>query len=333
MKFITTDQNPLPPSGTVGEIVTADRIVLRYARWPAQDSAGRGVRGTIAILGGRAEFIEKYFETIAALQKRGFAVALLDWRGQGLSQRLLRNRSKGHVDDFKSYRKDLDAFEQQVLAPFCPKPWFALAHSMGGTILLDQAHDGASPFTRMVLCAPMIALKRLSFPRGMRFLTEFLHKSGFGRAGVPFRYARAAAREPFSKNVLTSDPVRFSRFTSVIAAAPELAVGVPTIGWVHAAFRLMHKLAKPDFAARVTTPVLIFVAGDDRVIDSRSVELFASRLKTGHCLTIPNAQHEILMEQDCYREQFWAAFDHFILGSPEEVLKPRDEPLIVQTAV
>ena len=35
--------------------------------------------------------IEKYFEVVGELRRRGFAVAVLDWRGQGGSSRLLRN--------------------------------------------------------------------------------------------------------------------------------------------------------------------------------------------------------------------------------------------------
>ena len=40
------------------------------------------------------------------------------------------------------------------------------------------------------------------------------------------------------------------------------------------------------------------------------------RLRAGSHLVIPGARHEILMEQDRYREQFWAAFDAFVPGTP-----------------
>ena len=35
------------------------------------------------MLTGRTEYVEKYFETIGDILERGFAVAILDWRGQG----------------------------------------------------------------------------------------------------------------------------------------------------------------------------------------------------------------------------------------------------------
>ena len=75
---------------------------------------------------GRAEFIEKYFETVRDLRARGFAVATIDWRGQGLSERALRDPRKGHVRNFSEYERDLEAFMQEVVLPDCPPPLFAL---------------------------------------------------------------------------------------------------------------------------------------------------------------------------------------------------------------
>ena len=52
---------------------------------------------------------------------RGYSVATVDWRGQGLSDRLLADPRKGHVDDFASFDADLDAFMAEVV-PALPKP-------------------------------------------------------------------------------------------------------------------------------------------------------------------------------------------------------------------
>ena len=40
------------------------------------------------------------------------------------------------------------------------------------------------------------------------------------------------------------------------------------------------------------------------------------RLRAGSHLIVPGARHELLMEQDRYRAQFWAAFDAFVPGTP-----------------
>ena len=106
---------------------------------------------------GRAEFIEKYFEVIGELLSRGFVVATFDWRGQGLSDRLLGNRARGHVRRSTDYRLDLDAFVSQLLAPDCPKPWFALAHSMGAAATLIMSLRSTRPSRASSASRPCLA--------------------------------------------------------------------------------------------------------------------------------------------------------------------------------
>ena len=149
---------------------------MRAAHW----SCGPDCAGTIAILPGRAEFIEKYFEVIGELLSRNFDVAILDWRGQGFSGRLAANPRKGHVGDFRDYQRDLEALAEQVLAPFCRPPWFALGHSMGGAIVLAMAHAGRAPFSRMVLTSPMIEIYGLRFEAAKRNLAKALVLLGHG---------------------------------------------------------------------------------------------------------------------------------------------------------
>src|SRR5664279_1192035 len=125
MDLFGIEGNPIPDGATVGTVVAADGVRIRFARWRATQRRGQG---TVLVLQGRGEAIEKYFEVIGDLRKRGFAVATFDWRGQGGSERHLRNAMKAHVDSFAEYDRDLEAFTQHVLLPDCPPPYFALAH-------------------------------------------------------------------------------------------------------------------------------------------------------------------------------------------------------------
>ncbi len=86
--LVDISDNPVPVGAVTGRCLTQDGIALRYAYWHA---TGLPLKGTVTILQGRAEFIEKYFETIQDLRARGHAVVAFDWRGQGGSDRLLRN--------------------------------------------------------------------------------------------------------------------------------------------------------------------------------------------------------------------------------------------------
>jgi lysophospholipase len=115
-------------------------------------------------------------------------------------------------------------------------------------------------------------------------------------------------------NILTSDESRYARNAAIIEAAPEVAIGAPTIGWTNAAFRLMRRFKKPEFPRRLLTPVLILAGGADRLADSAATEEFASQLKAGKCIIVKNAKHEILTETDALRELFWTSFDAFLPG-------------------
>ncbi len=155
MELVSLAKNPVPSGGTVGSFRGYDGAELRYARW---DATRMPRRGTVCLLGGRAEFIEKYFEVIADLRRRGFAVATMDWRGQGGSQRMLSNPHKGHVPGFWEYDRDLIRFMKDIVLPDCPPPFIGLGHSMGGNILLRNATMPGLWFERIVLTAPMIAI-------------------------------------------------------------------------------------------------------------------------------------------------------------------------------
>lgn len=264
---------------------------------------------------GRGEFIEKYFEVAADLLRRHFAVVVFDWRGQGLSSRLLRNGRKGHVADFAEFDADLRAVIEGILEPACPRPFFALAHSMGGTVLLRHARTGPCAFARIVLSAPMVAIDRLPAPGILRVLARSLATVGLGHLFVPSGRRTAVFDHGFEGNLLTGDPRRFADMMVLSRTEPRLTIDAPTIGWLRAALDAMAPFASFDYPARLAVPTLMVVPGGDRVVSATAMERFGQRLKAGTIVTIPGARHEILMERDELRAQFWAAFDAFVPGT------------------
>jgi lysophospholipase len=312
MDLVALAKNPIPSGATTGYFNCPGRLKLRFARWQAT----RGPeRGTVCLFQGRGEFIEKYFEVVADLRRRGFAVATMDWRGQGGSSRLLSNPSKGYVRSFSEYDQDLAYFMKEVVLPNCAPPYIAVAHSMGGNILLRNASRPQSWFSRMVLSAPMIALDqaRVGTPVAVaRSYAEILCALGFGSRYVPKGSNRPIELSPFEGNVLTSDRERYQRNGQVLEHAPALGLGSPTVAWLRAAYRSMARLRSPDYPLSVQVPLLLFAAGMDNIVSTRAVEEFALRLKIGTHVLIPQAQHEILQETDEIRQRFWAAFDAYM---------------------
>ncbi len=307
--FVHPDYPP-PGHAKVWHAAAADGAQLRFASWRP---TVRKMRGTVIVVQGRAEFIERYSETIAELRRRGFHVLAFDWRGQGGSQRFVRRVRKGHVGRLSHFELDL-ALAMAEMRARLPGPYFALAHSMGAALCLDAARRDALPVSRLVALTPMLGLSMVARPNAARRLASTLYWLGFGRSFVPGGGDTAIGTKPFPGNRLSSDPARYARNAALSTAAPHLSIGDPTVAWVRAAFQLIGRLAAPAAALEVRVPTLVIAAGQDTVVSTPAIERFAARLKTGSALVLPTARHEILMETDEIRAQFWAAFDAFVPG-------------------
>ncbi|MCX2725326.1 alpha/beta fold hydrolase [Roseibium salinum] len=349
MKLIDHPDNPVPEGARAGFVETPDGVRIRYAHWPA---SGRERRGTVTLVQGRAEFIEKYFEVIEDLRRRGFAVVTFDWRGQGGSQRLTRNPKRGHISNFRKYRLDLRTVLKEISLANYPGPHFALAHSTGALVLLSDSQRLRTMLDRAVITSPLLGLPSGAWaPNLVASARRFLRKATFGLLGQPPLKAGArrtsallenigfpAARIfsllgmgrlfipggnaeifiPFETNRQTSDRIRFDRFNKVLKQAPELGVGAPTIGWLNAAARTMLALRRRDAGPNMKLPCLVLAAGNDRIVSTPETEDFVSRTKAAAYVEIPGAAHELMMERDIFRDQFWAAFDAFVPGAEAE---------------
>lgn len=312
MTLISIPQNPVPEGATSGFLRTVDGVNLRFARFPSRNGPRKG---TIVLFHGRSEFIEKYFETVEHLTARGYAVATLDWRGQGLSDRALPDWHKGHVEDFAEYDLDLEAFVKEVVLPDCPAPHFAVAHSMGGAVLMRAAAAGKRWFDRTVLSAPMLALAGVGSYSIAGKAVRVLAALGLAKSYVPGGGATPTPFMPFAGNPLTSDAERFQRTAAVVEANQQLGIGGPSNGWLRAAFDVMDDFADPAYPSVIRHPMLVITAGNDTVVSTPKVAEFTSWLRAGAHLNIPGSRHEPLMERDVFREQFLAALEAFVPGS------------------
>jgi len=308
MDFQTIPGNDVPEGLVAGELVTGDGTRLRYGL--CRRTGAR--RGTVCLFEGRSEFIEKYFETIEDLSRRGFAVAVLDWRGQGGSGRRLSNPHRGHVTNFRQYDEDLTAFMTGVVLPDCPPPYCAVAHSTGGLVVL-RALTMHNWFRRVILSAPLIDFAPMMPPRPItRALARLAVLCGLGRLFVPTQPRKPLTEQQFPGNRLTSDLTRFARATRTTDARPGLGSGGPTFSWLNAAFKAIAELKRQPVSRLFLSPILIVAPRDDQVISVEAIRRFAGRRPGVAAVFIDRARHELLQERDAVREQFWAAFDTFI---------------------
>lgn len=278
---------------------------LRYCVWNTPGPP----RGSVVLLQGRAEFIEKYaMEVVGELRGKGFTVYALDIRGQGLSDRMLPDHGKGHIDDFATYVADLNIFLEKIVVPQAPQPLLLLSHSTGGNIALRFLGDeGSGRFAAAVFCSPMTGLPNAWFAKTVLAVTR-------PRPSLDTHYAPTTGpydprKHPFAGNNLTHDERRYDFTRQWFDADPRLRLGGPTIGWVRQAYRSFDVIDAPGYLERLALPVLIVSAGEDTVVDTATHRRAAARIAGATHAVVEDARHEILMETDARRAQFWAAFD------------------------
>ena len=272
MNLVSIPANPVPEGAITGTLKTPRRrgaCALRAGVPPP------GRKGTVCLFQGRAEFIEKYFETVRDLRARGFAVATLDWRGQGLSDRALADPRKGHVGDFAEYEhRSRNLHAARSCCPIVRRRMFALGHSMGAHRADARRLPGQRWFDRIVLSAPMIALpasrdSALSQDRGR----DACGLLGFGSAYVPGGDATVIATRPFVGNPLTSDPVRYARIVAVLEAEPALGIGSPTVAWARRRLpRDGRDSPSRPIRASIRQPLLLIAAGRDEIVSTPAIE-------------------------------------------------------------
>lgn len=302
----------MPEGAISGMVQTPDGLELRYARWKPTKKPSRG---SVLVLHGRSEYIERTYETVSDLREQGLEVISFDWRGQGGSSRILEDRKRGYVDDFNEYTIDLETIMNEVALPDCKAPYYILGHSTGSLVALLSAPKLSNSVKRMVLAAPFLGLGRqpMSAPL-VKTLSGTLCMFGLGEIYMAGSDAVGVNQE-FDGNIHTSDLARFKRNKNFLKDYPELSIGGPTAAWVYAACRIMEEVNDIDFCKKIGIPTLIVSAGNDVIVSNRAIENFGRKLRSGKCLTIDGAKHELLQERDIFREQLLAAFASFIPGS------------------
>lgn len=289
---------------------TADDKVIRYGVWRAETPTG-----SIIYLGGRAEFVEKNAETIDDLLKRRFDVYAMDWRGQGMSDRLLPNRHKGYIEDCRQYVDDLNQFMTTIVYPTARRPLIFLSHSMGGHMTLRYLHDFERKIDRAVLLAPMIDIDTRPIPpAAARWIVKGAMRMGLARHYIPGSGNYNSSAPVFRGNRLTGDPRRFMDEYRAINENPDLALGGATWGWLAAAFESIGRIRTPGYAEAIKTPILMVYGSQDHVVSQRAQQEICRRLPDCTCIAIDGARHEILKETDEIRNLFWTLFEQFVFS-------------------
>lgn len=299
-----------PEDGQAIWIAAEDRVRLRIAVWGREAH-----RGTVLLFPGRTEYVEKYGRAAADLAARGFATVAVDWRGQGLADRLHDDPVLGHIDRFDAYQRDVAAVVRAVRALGLPRPWYLLAHSMGGAIGLRALSEGLD-VAAAVFSAPMWGIAMPGFKRPAAWVISAASRPlGLGLRVTPgtggTTYVLAST---FEQNDLTGDAEMFGYMRRQLSARPEMALGGPSLSWLHEALRETRTLSRGPAPG---LPALTFLGTEERIVCPVAIRSVMGRWRGGELHEIAGARHEVMMEGPATRTRvFDAAAAHFARAVP-----------------
>ncbi|MEP5154469.1 alpha/beta hydrolase [Planktotalea sp.] len=278
-----------PASGYAVWRKASDGVRLRIGLWPLE-----GATKTILIFTGRTEYIEKYAHVAAEFNKAGYAVASLDWRGQGLSDRTMDHPHRGHVGDFSDYQKDVDVFLEAVANEGLPPAHALVAHSMGGCIGLRTLVNGI-PVKGVIFSAPMWGIEMNPVLRPIAWaLARIARAIGKGGALVPSVQERSfMLSDPFEDNKITTDRSMWDKMKSQISSVPGLELGGPSYDWVRMATDECAALQREDTPQ---LPALTFLGTNERIVDPKAIHSRMARWSNGALSIIQDGEHEGFIE-------------------------------------
>ena len=282
---------------------------LRVAFWNLNSN-----KGTIILQSGRTEFIEKYYEVVSEFIERGFCVAMMDWRGQGLSSRKANNKRIGHIDKFETYDQDLVKVVNECFKSNCPEPFVGFGHSMGGCLMTSYFISSENILSKCILCAPMVSVRANAVSRRIVSLLGIFEN--FGLSAFPMQKPSwdddsGWQEESFLENALTTDEKRFSRTFKFLRQFPDLGIRGITVGWLKHALKRTNDFKSVDWSSAIKRPLLLLDATNDKLVNS---SLNKELLGQSDLTTIVSleSQHEIMMEKDEIRKKAWEAIDQFL---------------------
>ncbi len=317
----------LPPGGAPPDVVwwlrAADGIRLRAGLWRARTAGAPAPRAQVVLLPGRTEYLEQQALPAAELLRRGLDVVSLDWRGQGLAERLsAASPLLGHIADFVDFHADLAALlADERVAQDAPGalPRIVLGNSMGGTIALAALGQRVlGPVRAAILAAPMFGI---AMGRPTRLTARVIIAAagflGFAEAWPPWMRGHVPfVLRPFKDNALTQNRAYWDWMADVTRTHPALSIGLPTFGWLAAAGRAMDELR---LAPPPDCPVLCVVGTEERVVDVPDIRDAAARIGA-RLAEVPGARHLLLAEAEPMRSAVWAHIDAFLA---EVLAEPR----------
>ena len=263
-------------------------------------------KAVVVLFHGFCEFYGKYHEMTWYMYRKGYGFYFPEMRGHGLSGGKLKEKDLVHVDDYEEYVRDMKGFYDRVVSKnSLPKILFA--HSMGGAIASLYLEQYPGDFCGAVLSSPMLKLRTQGFTPGkikaLTVLVTLLHKKKKLSAGQN----RFDGVNIFEKSSCQSRS-RYDYMFEMRCADENYQTYGATFGWSIASFAATDRLMKN--ASKIQTPLAVFMAGQDHLVDPAGYQEFFSLQPKAHRYEYPTSRHEIFNADTEVRKDYYGKLFH-----------------------
>jgi alpha-beta hydrolase superfamily lysophospholipase len=254
--------------GTIDTFTASDGYCFRYRRFPA----GGAPRGRVVALHGIQSHGGWYTASCRYLARAGYAVDFLDRRGAGLN-----DLARGDAPGFRRLLDDIAEFLRTG------EPAFVMGISWGGKLAVGLEHRYPGITRGLILLTPGIC-PRIRPPARVRLGILF------SRLLAPRRLFPIPLDDPA---LFTGDPSR-----QAFIRDDPLSLRKATARFLVSSVHLDIVLRRAPRHVRV--PVLLLLAGRDRIIDNTRTRAYVARFASAdrQVIEYPEAHHTLEFEPE-----------------------------------
>lgn len=297
-----------PDGWQQGNFTSASGRNIRYGH--AEPEGDK--KGTVVITTGYADFIEAYHETIHEYLNRGYAVWMMDWAGQGGSEKNAGPPKKGQT--IYDHIEDLGQFRRDIVKPDAGKPVFLSTHSMGGQVALHFVQKNPESFDGAILATPLVQMRVTPEEKDkLRAMFNVSVQNGFGDQVIPNGRRKATrALTAERKGLRDENPLRMNLHKTFMLLNDRLKAEEPTIAWTDSIITSTDKANDPAFLKSIATPVLFGIGLEDDVVDNTSIRRASLFMPHADVAEIKGGTHGLWIDRDAQRADWWSHVDGFM---------------------
>jgi len=282
--------------GKTGFITGKGGVTLSFVAFEREEE-----RGALVYLPGRGGSHVQAMEFFYDMRHSGYSMYAFDHRGQGLSDRMLDNRFKGHVDSFQDYVDDVKLFMDEVVNQRRHEKVFLMGLSMGGAVATAYAEQHSHELDGLILLVPMHQPNYGIFDENAAAVLGLTGVTTGNATEYAVTQGDPSDEPPeFEDNRSTSSRARWEHSLVLHKQFPDTVLGGVTYGWGHEVVKATRKMRNE--ARLLTMPVVIYQAGQDQVVMNNAQDQVCNGAPRCRLVRFEQARHGILNETDDVRD-------------------------------